>query len=247
MSTRSAGRGFPFGVVVVGFVLWGLAACQTSPPVAGTAPSTPAPGAPSAPPAGAREYAVVAEESLLQILVYRGGTMSRLGHNHVIASHQLSGAVFVADDPLQSRFDISVPVNELTIDEPAMREQAGADFPPGVPQSARDGTRKNMLSEALLDGEKFPAIRLRATDVVAAAEGFDVGVEITIKDQVHVVRVPVTFDSKEGAVVARGEFPLKQSTLGLKAFSVAMGTLVVLDEMRVHFEVIARMGTLPIS
>ena len=53
-----------------------------------------------------------------------------------------------------------VPVNELTIDEPAMREMAGPDFPPGVPQSARDGTRKNMLSEALLDGEKYPTIRL---------------------------------------------------------------------------------------
>ena len=91
----------------------------------------------------------------------------------------------------QTRFDISIPVNELTIDEPAMREQAGADFPPGVPQSARDGTRKNLLSEALLDGAKYPEIRLRATDVVAAGEGFDVGVEITLKDQVRNVRVPV--------------------------------------------------------
>jgi hypothetical protein len=134
--------------------------------------------APSEAPAGAREHAVVAEESLLQILVYRGGAMARLGHNHVIASHHLSGSVFVADDPLQSRFDIRVPVKDLTIDEPAMREMAGPDFPPGVPQSARDGTRKNLLSEALLDGEKYPTIRLRATDVAAAAEGYDVGVEM---------------------------------------------------------------------
>jgi polyisoprenoid-binding protein YceI len=192
-------------------------------------------------PAGAHEYAVVAEESLLQILVYRGGAMSRLGHNHVIASHQLSGSVFVADDPLGSSFDISLPVNELTIDEPAMRELAGPDFPPGVPQTARDGTRKNMLSEALLDGETYPTIRLRATDVVAAGEGFDVGVEITIKDQVRSVRVPVTLMRKDGALSARGEFPLKQSELGFKPFSVAMGTLVVLDEMRVHFEIVARM------
>ena len=173
--------------------------------------------------------------------------MARLGHNHVIASHQLKGSVFVADDPLQSRFDIDVPVNELTIDEPAMREMAGPDFPPGVPQSARDGTRKNMLSEALLDGEKYPAIHLRATDVAAAAEGFDVGVEITIKDQVRNVRVPVTLERKEGALVARGEFPLKQSELGFKPFSVAMGTLVVLDEMRIRFEVVARMGAAPAS
>ncbi|HEU5137195.1 MAG TPA: YceI family protein [Steroidobacteraceae bacterium] len=237
MSTRWVRRGFPLGVVVAGLTLWGLIGCQTSPPSAKPGPAATAPSAPGAPPAGAREYAVIAEESLLQILVYRGGAMARLGHNHVIASHHMSGSVYVADDLLQSRFDISVPVNELTIDEPAMREQAGADFPPGVPQSARDGTRRNMLSDALLDGEKYPAIRLRATDIVAAAEGYDVGVEITIKDQVHVVRVPVTFDIKEDAVVARGEFPLKQSELGFKPFSVAMGTLVVLDEMRIHFEV----------
>jgi polyisoprenoid-binding protein YceI len=246
MSTRNGSQGFPLRVVVAGFVLWGLAACQTSPPVAETPPTAPAPAAPTAAPAGAQEYAIVAEESLLQILVYRGGAMARLGHNHVIASHQLSGSVFVAD-PLQTRFDIDVPVNELTIDEPAMREMAGPDFPPGVPQSARDGTRKNMLSEALLDGDKYPAIHLRATDVAAAAEGFDVGVEITIKDQVRNVRVPVTLERKEGALVARGEFPLKQSELGLKPFSVAMGTLVVLDEMRIRFEVVARMGAAPVS
>jgi len=200
----------------------------------------PGPAEPTAAPVGAHEYQVVGEESLLQILVYRGGTRERLGHKHVIASHHLAGIVFVADDVTQTRFDIGIPVNELTIDEPAMREQAGADFPPGVPQSARDGTRKNMLSEALLDGEKYPEIRLRATDLVAAGEGFDVGVEITIKDQVRNVRVPMMIDRNAGALTARGEFPLKQPDLGFKPFSVAMGTLVVLDEMRIRFEVVAR-------
>ena len=185
-------HGFPLRVVVAGLVLLGLAACQTSPPAAETsAQPHRARGAAGASRRARTNTRSVAEESLLQILVYRGGAMARLGHNHVIASHHLSGSVFVTDDPLQTRFDISVPVNELTIDEPAMRERPAPDFPPGVPQSARDGTRKNLLSEALLDGAKYPAIRLRATDVVAAGEGFDVGVEITIKDQVRNVRVPV--------------------------------------------------------
>jgi hypothetical protein len=183
---------------------------------------------------------VVGEESLLQILVFRGGAMSRLGHNHVIASHQLAGVVLVADDVTQTLFDIGRPVNELTVDEPAMREQAGADFPPGVPQSARDGTRRNLLSEALLDGEKYPEIRLRATEVVAAGDVFDVGVEIAIKDRVRNVRVPVTLERKAGELIARGEFALKQSELGFKPFSVAMGTLVVLDEMKIRFDVVAR-------
>jgi polyisoprenoid-binding protein YceI len=191
-------------------------------------------------PADAREYKVVAEESLLQILVYRGGAMARLGHNHVITSHQLSGSVFITDDLTQSRFDIGFPVNDLTVDEPAMREMAGADFPPGVPQSARDGTRKNLLSEALLDGAAYPVVRLRATEVVAAGENFDVNVEITLKDQVRHVRVPMRVARENGAVTARGEFPLTQSGLGLKPFSAAMGALLVVDEMRVRFEVRAR-------
>jgi hypothetical protein len=202
-------------------------------------PAQPAPET-TAIPADAREYRVVPEESLLQILVYRGGAMARLGHNHVIASHQLSGSVYVTDDLTRSRFSIEFPVNELTVDEPAMREMAGADFPPGVPQSARDGTLKNMLSEALLDGGTHPAIRLRAGEVVAAGGNFDVDVEITLKEQVYHVRVPMKVDRQDGIVTASGEFPLRQSQLGLKPFSAAMGALLVIDEMRVRFEVSAR-------
>jgi polyisoprenoid-binding protein YceI len=183
---------------------------------------------------------VVAEESLLQILVYRGGAMARLGHNHVVASRHLEGEVSASVDPVQTRFDIRIPVNELTVDEPAMRELAGADFPPGVPQSAREGTRKNLLSEALLDGAHYPVIRLRATDVAASGGGYDAGVEITLKGQVRLVRVPVQIEQSEGSLRARGELTLKQSELGLKPFSVAMGTLVVLDEMKVIFDVVAR-------
>jgi polyisoprenoid-binding protein YceI len=248
MSTRQTSHGFPLGPIAVAFVLWGLAGCETSPPAAKVPPAestVPAPAAPVA--VGAHDYTVVAEESLLQILVYRGGAMAKLGHNHVITSHRLSGTVSVTEDPLQSRFDISIPVNDLNVDEPAMREMAGPDFPPGVPQSARDGTRRNLLSEALLDGAKYPAIRLRATEVAAAGEGFDVGVEITIKDQAYAVRVPVMIQRKEGELIARGEFPLKQSQLGFKPFSVAMGTLVVLDEIRIRFEVIARKGSGTVS
>lgn len=226
--------------IVVCLALWGLVGCQTSPPQqAPQQPVTPA-ATGVTPPAGAREYRVVAAASLLQILVYRGGAMARLGHNHVIASHQLAGKVFVTDDPFGTRFDISIPVNELTVDEPALRAAAGPDFPPGVPESAREGTRGNLLSEALLDGVHFPEIRLRATDVRAAGETYDVGVEVTFKGATHALRVPVAVKRQEDAITASGEFPLRQTELGLKPFTAALGALVVLDEMRVRFDVTAR-------
>ena len=189
---------------------------------------------------GSRELRVVPAESLLQVFVYRGGKMARLGHNHVIASHTLAGKVWLARDLSRTRFDLSFGVADLTIDEPELRATAGADFPPGVPQSARDGTRRNMLSAALLDGERFPDIRLRATDVLAKGEDYDVGVEVTIKGQVHSVRVPMRIEQSGGTLTARGEFTLRQSELGLTPFTVMMGALAVLDEMRVRVEVVAR-------
>ena len=189
-------------------------------------------------PAGARQLKVSPEESLLQILVYRGGAMARLGHNHVIASHQLSGVVYLTDDPLATRFDIQLPVNELTVDEPALREAAGADFPPGVPQSARDGTRDQPAVRGAARWVELPddpaarhgypgrrrGLRRRCR---SDAQGRDAGA----------ARPGHVSSAATGAIVARGEFPLTQSQFGLKPFSVAMGTLVVLDEMRVRFEV----------
>ena len=238
MSTSQSARGSRW--LLVCLVSLGLGGCQTSPPPQAPRQGTTPQPVVGAVPAGAREYQVVPADSLLQILVFRGGAMARLGHNHVIASHHLTGPVYVTDDPSGTRFDISFPVNDLTVDEPELREQAGPDFPPNVPQSARDGTHTNLLSEALLDGARYPTIRLRATDVIEAAGGYDMGVEISIKDQVRTVRVPVSVERQDGAIKASGEFPLKQSELGLKPYSFGMGALVVLDDMTVRFSVTAK-------
>src|SRR5205807_981076 len=88
------------------------------------------------------------------------------GHNHVIASHSLSGTVYVPGDLMRASFEIHVPVAELSVDEVALREREGsADFPPEVPEAARQGTRRNMLGAALLDGERHHEIVLGALQV----------------------------------------------------------------------------------
>ena len=92
----------------------------------------------------------------------------------------------------------------------------------------------------MLDGASHPSIRLRATGLRAVADGYEAGVEVTLKGATHVLRVPVSVRRDNGALTASGEFPLKQSELGLKPFSVAMGTLLVLDDMRVRFTLVAR-------
>jgi hypothetical protein len=55
--------------------------------------------------------------------------------------------------------------------------------------------------------------------------------------------VPVHYESQDGQIVVSGEFPLKQSDLGLTPFSALLGALQVVDEMKVRFRVVAHAAT----
>jgi polyisoprenoid-binding protein YceI len=182
-------------------------------------------------------YSVVPAESLLTILVYRGGTLARMGHNHVVASHDLEGVAYAPDDLTRTSFEVHIPVSKLTVDEPELREAAGTDFPPGVPDSAKEGTRNNMLSAALLDAEHFPEILLRSQSVdVVGPNELLLHVQVTAKDQTSAVTVPAHYELTAGSLEATGEFPLKHSDLGLTPFSVMLGAMQVQDEMKVRFK-----------
>ena len=217
-----------------------LAGCRgTSPDSTPTA--TVAPGPRSAPLQGdAPVYRVIAAESLLQIYAYRGGSLSRLGHNHVIAARNLQGTVMVPSDPLLTRLDVTIPVALLTVDEPALRAAAGEDFSTEVPDSARAGTRTNMLGPALLDADRHPGIGLGLLSLTRVADRYDAEIEVTIKSQRHSVRVPLQVSQTPAQLSASGEFALKQSELGLTPFSVMLGALTVQDELRVKFSLVAQ-------
>jgi len=183
-----------------------------------------------------RPFEVVPSQSLLTILVYRGGTLARMGHNHVVASHDLSGTVYVPQDLTRASFEVRFPVAALTIDESGLRAEAGADFPPEVPEAAKEGTRHNMLGEALLDAQYYPEIVLRSGHIdVIAPDALSMEVRVTVKDQTRSVTVLVHYKLTADALDARGEFSLKHSELGLTPFSAMLGALQVMDEMQVRF------------
>jgi len=211
------------------------------------------PPAPSAPlPRAGTPYDIAAQESLLTILVYRGGALASAGHNHVIASHDLRGTIYVPSEILQSSFEVHVPVATLTVDEAALlAQQPAAQFPPDVSEGAKEGTRRNMLGEALLDAERNPEIVLRALQLEpppgAAADAAAVlaHVHSTVRGQQRAFTVPVRFRlGADGTLEASGEFPLRQSELGLTPFSALLGALQVQDEMQVKFRIVARRGAI---
>src|SRR5712671_2732903 len=95
--------------------------------------------APSAPPAefpealylqalkqGKSVFQVDPAESLVVIEVRRSGSLARLGHDHVVASHAVGG--YVAPD--EGRADLYVALAHLAVDEAALRTEAGFDTQP---------------------------------------------------------------------------------------------------------------------
>ena len=240
-------RKIPFlAVLMVTVLAVGLAGCPTRPNAPYPPPGTQrrVPGqTPPGPPAQAHEgrpYDVVSEESLLTLLVFRGGPLAKAGHNHVIASHTLRGTLYVPADLTRTTFEVHFGVAELTVDEASLRAKENeADFPPNVPDSAKDGTRKNMLGSALLDSEHYPDIDLRSSGIEQSGSQWLAHVQVTVRGHESTVTVPVHYEAHGGQVAVSGEFPLKQTDLGLTPFSAMLGALQVVDEMKVSFHIVA--------
>src|SRR3989440_10694050 len=99
----------------------------------------PAP-APAAPPAdfpegyyrealaqGKPVFRVDPAESLVVIEGRRSGSLARLGHDHVVAGHEVGGYI----GPDEGRADLYVALGPIQVAEPALREEAGFDPQPG--------------------------------------------------------------------------------------------------------------------
>src|SRR5688572_32661193 len=90
-----------FGAILALALL--LSACPaprkpSPPPEAQPVPSE----EPVQPQVGAVDHRVIADESQVKILVYRGGKLSSAGHYHVVSSHNLGGKVWVHEDVARS-------------------------------------------------------------------------------------------------------------------------------------------------
>ena len=165
--------------------------------------------------------------------------MARLGHNHVISSQSVRGSIW-RGGPLQgSGFDIAVPVNDLIVDDGTTRAAEGENFAAPVGEDAKEGTKANMLRESILDGARYPEIRIRSVSVQGDATSPTVVAAIRIKDQTRHVILPVTLISTDSSMRVKGEFDIKQTDFGITPLSVALGALQVVDTLTIKFELVA--------
>ncbi len=184
-------------------------------------------------------YAIDPSASDLHWLVYKAGTLARLGHNHTVAVGDLNGYVMKNDSDLAgSRFELEFSVGALVIDDPKLRATLGEEFASVPTADNIVGTRTNMLSERVLDGDQYPAIRVVGTGPSAGAQTLAVTVGILGRSIPLTVPTEVTVDGD--VITASGEFELNHADLGMQPFSVMLGALQVGEKLSFSYRITAR-------
>lgn len=191
---------------------------------------------------GASVFTVDSKASEVNVHVFRGGTLSRLGHNHMLTSEHLTGRVWIHPSFERSGFELQFPVAQLVVDDPKARAAAGGEFPGTIPDDDRNGTRTNMLRAEVLDAEQHPTIKLQSARVSGSAQVAQITTRITIKGVPRDVTVPAALTVEGERLTARGEFDVLQTEFGIKPFTIGLGALAVQDRLHIVFRIVATRG-----
>jgi polyisoprenoid-binding protein YceI len=189
----------------------------------------------------ARNYRIDENQSELRVLVYRAGPLARFGHNHVMVNRAIRGSV--NQDPAgASMFSLTVPVAGFVVDDAQARRDEGPDFAGDIPDDAKSGTLRNMLSTAVLDAAEFPSIAVESVAVSGSEDASGMlmaTVAIRVAGHESNIDVPFTLESDSRQLSANGSLELRQSALGLIPYSLMLGALQVQDALTVKFKIVA--------
>jgi hypothetical protein len=142
-----------------------------------------------------------------------------------------SGSVEVANDLAESVLEITFDVGELSIDDPELRSRYGTDFESVPTEEDIAGTRTNMLTEQVLNGDLFPSIRITGSQLSGTGQGKTITLTIELLGRSVELTVPVDVEFDSDSLSARAEFRLMHEDLGMEPFSVMMGALQVAPEI----------------
>jgi hypothetical protein len=179
---------------------------------------------------GSPIYRVDAASTLIVLEVRRAGSLARLGHDHVVASHDVDGYVL----PDAAHADLYVRLDRLVVDETALRDAAGFDTHPSPADIV--GTRGNMLDK-VLDADAYPFARIRVDGVDASGV---IDVALTLHGMTRAMRVPAQIERTAGELIVSGRVTLAQTDFGIAPLSILGGAIQVRDAVDVRFRIDAK-------
>ena len=186
-----------------------------------------------------RTYPLDATASRLRLIVFRGGAMAALAHNHVMLAEGISGEVkFDPGNAANSSMELTIPVSSLRVD--LENERRLVVFKGKLDDDDRAEIREIMLSLRVLDAAKYPNIEARVDAVSGTPPNLTLSLRIRIKGVEKVFQVPAELTVNGDRLEVRGKFKLLQTDYGIEPYSTLFGAIAVKDEMRIVFALTAR-------
>ena len=218
-----------------------VAACAPLSPVPDQIGEQPPPTLPAMEWPAGDVYAIDAARSEFRVELTAEGPLARFGHPHVIGTQQISGQVVVADPWPQTAFELGFLVDNLRVDPPAWRAQAGLE--PNIPQSDIDATEINMRSPTQLNAEIHPEVVLQSRSITGTRHEPTVEVDVAIAGHISRQTLPVKVHWGEDELIVSGQTTWQLSALGIEPFSVFGGGLRVGDEITLSVRLYAVAGS----
>ena len=188
--------------------------------------------------AGADVYRIDPQKSDVRLLVYRDGALSTFGHNHVVSLKDFKGTIHLQPKLQQSRVELEIRVDQLVVDDAALRRSEGEDFPNQPSKSDIEATRTNMLSDALLNAMQFPTIKVTGTSGPVDAKNFAMlNLSVQLVGREIKLALPSTLKLDGDQLEASGAVELSHRQLGLKPFSALLGSLRVAEQMKFKYRI----------
>jgi hypothetical protein len=184
-------------------------------------------------------YRVDPQQSRIFLRTGRDGPMKAAGHDHVIASADVEGLVLLSNDPQRSRADLRLPLQQLIVDDPANRERFGLE--PELPESAVEGTTRNMQDKVLESGlYPWATVSVQVLSMQDAQANLEVSV--TVHGTAFDYRVPAVLEADAEKLGVSGSMTVSHADFGLAPFSAAGGLLRVAEDVEVVFDLVAVRG-----
>lgn len=171
--------------------------------------------------------------SLIVLEVRRAGSLARLGHDHVVASHDVRG--YVA--PRLGRADLYVRLADLVVDEPELRAVARFDTQPS--EAAVQGTRENMLHR-VLDADAHPFVLVSVAGATTGQGDETLLATVTLNGVTRTMPVRIAIEPVTGELRVGGTLTIVQSEFGIVPLSIIGGAIQVDDPVRARFDLRAR-------
>jgi len=169
----------------------------------------------------------LAPGSRLQVKTGKAGVLGFVGHNHLIESRAVHGAVvYYPREPERSHLEISVDADSLQVLTPK-----------DTAEIRKVG--ETMRTEVLRTAD-YPVIRLVSKEVQPKGDEFHLLGAMTLVGQTRTVPLDVVTRIGTDTLEARSTFSIRQSDFGITPFRGGPGgTVKVADRVSIQFTAVA--------